>query len=334
MKILITGGAGFLGSELVNYFSKNKKLKLTIIDDLSKGYYQRIKNIKNIKFIKKDVCNLKQINLPKFNWIIHCSAIAPLPDNQSSHFDSLKSNVAQCGSVIDFCIKSGTKNIIFLSTSAVYEKEKTIPYNEKSSTPPVLMYPTSKYLAEKYFDSVVKSYDLKIISLRLANIFGKRQDYFRKQMPFLGYLIKNSLLNKELKLFAKGNYKRDYLHVNDLVSLINKILNFKNFNYQHYIFNVGSSKNYSVLDFIKKIQKITKKKLKITWGNKNQYWNKYKNIYLSKIKLDKKLIKKEVEKKVFLDNSKVMSFFNWKPKVTIEQGLKECVNYAKKEIIK
>ena len=86
------------------------------------------------------------------------------------------------------------------------------------------MYPLSKYLAEQYFESVSKSYKLNIVSLRLANIYGRNHDYFRKQPPFLGYLIKNSLLNKKPTLFARGNYKRDYLFIDDLNELIVKII--------------------------------------------------------------------------------------------------------------
>ena len=198
MKILITGGAGFLGSEIIEKILNFKNIDLTVVDNLSRGYRQRLKkNIKKIKFIKADVCKINELKLSRFDWIIHSSAIAPLPDNQSNHYNSIVSNIAQCGSIIDFCIKSGTKKIIFFSSSAIYEKEVKKPFRENIKKQPVLMYSTSKYLAEKYFDSVARSYKINIVSLRLANIYGRKQDYFRKQMPFLGYLIKNTLGNKK-----------------------------------------------------------------------------------------------------------------------------------------
>ena len=335
MRILITGGAGFLGSEIVNKISNIKNVKLTVIDDLSRGYRQRLKkNIKKINFIKSDVCKLNNLRLPKFDWIIHSSAIAPLPDNQCNHYNSITSNVAQCGSVIDFCIKSGTKNLIFFSSSAIYEKEVKKPFSENITKQPILMYSTSKYLAEKYFDSVATSYKINIVSLRLANIYGRNQDYFRKQMPFLGYLIKNTLAGKKMTLYAKGDYKRNYLFIDDLVNLILKILEYKKFNNKHYVFNVGSGNAYSVLDFLKIIKNITGIKPKVSWGNKSNYWKKYKNLYFSKIKFNKNLIIEEVEKKVFLNSDKAKKFFKWSPKTNIAVGLKECINYAKKILIK
>ena len=113
-------------------------------------------------------------------------------------------------------MQSGTKNIIFFSSSAVYEKQVKKPFDENITNPPTLMYPTSKFLAEKYFDSVVRSYKINIISLRLANIYGRNQDYFRKQMSFLGYLIKNTL-NKNP--FIKS-CKKNCICVNDPGALI------------------------------------------------------------------------------------------------------------------
>ena len=336
MKILITGGAGFLGSEIVNsIINKEKNVKITVIDNLSRGYLYRIKdNLKKIKFYKADVANINNLKLKKFDWIFHCSAIAPLPDNQSCHYKSISENIAQCGAIVDFCINSGSEKIIFFSSSAIYEKVKSVPFREKKLVAPILMYPTSKYLAEEYFKSIALSYKIKIISLRLANIYGRNQDYFRKQLPFLGYLIKNTISQKVLKLYAKGDFKRDYLFVDDLVELIIKIIHSKKISFKSHFFNVGSGKSYSVPDFIRIIKKVSGIQPRVIWQKKTNYWMKYPGIYKSKIKLKKELIKQEVEKKVFLDSRKVMKFFNWKPKITIEQGLKECFYFAQKKFFK
>jgi nucleoside-diphosphate-sugar epimerase len=335
MKIILTGGAGFIGSELSEYILKNlKNSKIKIIDNLSRGYLQRIKDIKKkVIFIKADVKKISNLKLNKSDWIIHASAIAPLPDNQISHRSSLEENLSQCGAIVDFCLQTGTKNILFLSSSAVYEKTKSKIFSETKVTQPILMYPLSKYLAEKYFESVCKSYDLNVVSLRLANIFGRKQDYFRKQIPFLGYLIKNSLLKKNLTLFAKGDFKRDYLFIDDLNRLILLILTntkFKKKNKIYEVLNVGSGYKYSVPNFVNLIQKILNQKINVLWGKKTDYWKKYDFLYKSKIKFDQKLIEKEVKKIVALNLKKVKKMYNWKAEYKINEALEECILAAKK----
>ncbi len=337
MKIILTGGAGFIGSELSEYFCKfSKKYSLTIIDNLKRGNFKRLKNIKKkVKFIKSDVRKINNLKLKKVDWIIHASAIAPLPDNQIDHQSSIEENISQCGSLVNFCLKTGSKNILFLSSGAIYENTKSKIYYEKKVTKPLLMYPLSKYLAEQYFESVSKSYKLNIVSLRLANIYGRNHDYFRKQPPFLGYLIKNSLLNKKPTLFARGNYKRDYLFIDDLNELIVKIITNIKFKKKSNIYealNVGSGAKYSVPDFILLIQKILKKKIDVKWGRKKDYWNKYNFLYNSKIKFDQTLIEKEVKKKVSLSLKKVHKLYDWKAKFTINDGLNECISVAKKQL--
>lgn len=336
MKILLTGGAGFIGSHLVEYFTNKKNNDLSVVDNLSSGTFDRIQDFKKkIKFYKINLSDIsREVNLNrKFDWVIHCAALAPLPDNQSDHYDSLISNVANCGSLVNWCIQNGNKNIIFLSSSAVYENNNRAPFKESDNVSPYLMYANSKYLAEQYFYAVAKSYNLNVIILRLANVYGKKQDYFRKQPPLIGYLIKCILRNKICNLYAKGSHIRDYIYIDDLSNLIFKIINKKSIIRKKSffkIFNVGSGNNYSVKDFILVLEKILQKKLIVSWKEKSNYWLKYKNIYYSKIKFKKKLIKKEVEKKVILNLNITKSFFSWKPKVDLLTGMQQCTSYAKK----
>ncbi len=338
MKILITGAAGFIGSEMIEFLLNfiKKKNNLIAIDDLSRGDINKLSKFKkNILFIKKDVKKINKLKLKNVDWIIHASAIAPLPDNQISHFSSIQENISQCGMIVDTCVKNGIRNILFLSSSAIYENHKSYPFKEDKVIQPTLMYPLSKYLSEKYFYSVSKSYNLNVVNLRLANVYGRNQSYERKQPPLLGYLIKNILLNKSSTLYAKGDFKRDYVFIDDLNQLVKKILFSNKFRSKKGIFekiNVGSGSLYSVLDFLKILEQITKKKILYKWGDKKKYWRKYNNLYKSKISLDTNLIKKEVEKKVKLDLSNVKKLYNWKANYTIDEGLKECIKYASKKL--
>lgn len=136
---------------------------------------------------------------------------------------------------------------------------------------PVLIYPVTKFLAENFFESISKSYPINIVSLRLSNIYGRNQDYFRKQLPFLGYLIKGYLLKKKLTFFSKGNHRRDYLFIDDLSNLITKIIKTKKYNKLNNsfeVFNVGSGRQYSVMELIKFFQRIINSNLSYSWGKK------------------------------------------------------------------
>ena len=332
MKILITGGCGFIGSELAQALFKNHEV--FIIDNLSTGYKNRIKNnLSKINFIYGDLNEPRKLfKIPKVDWVIHAAALSALPNNQINFSKSIDCNIKACASLTDWCIKKGVKNIIFFSSSAIYEKNKTYPFFERNVEKPILMYPLSKFIAEQFFYSISKSYPVNIVSLRLANVYGRNQDYFRKQLPFLGYLVKGYLTKKKLVFFAKGNYKRDYIFIDDLTNLIKKIINKKKYNNMQNTFeafNVGSGKQYSVLNFIKIFESLVGAKLNFTWGYKKNYWNKFKELKRNKLKIDQNLLKQEVEKKVILNISKVKKEFNWKPKFKIKYGLNQCLIYAK-----
>ena len=335
MKILITGGCGFIGSELVESLLINNEIFL--IDNLVNGYESRIKsNLSKINFIRGDINDPKKLSkVPRVDWVIHAAALSALPNNQINFSNSIEHNIKTCASLMDWCVKTGVTKLIFLSTSAIYEKNKKYPFNENDVEQPILMYPLSKFIAEKFFYSISKSYPVNVISLRLANVYGRNQDYFRKQLPFLGYLIKGYLDKKKLVFFSKGNYKRDYLFIDDLSNLIKKIINknkYKNIKNTFEAYNVGSGKQYSILDFIKIFEELVGAKLKFTWENENKYWGKFSELKKNKLQLNKRLLSEEINKKVILNISKVKKEFNWEPKFEIKYGLTQCLVYANKII--
>ena len=340
MKILVTGSHGFIGAQLIHYLSENYKqseIEIYAIDDLRSGYEIRLAEVINnpsFNHIKTNVVNLTRLELPKMDWVIHCSATAPLPDNQISHYQSLENNVSACGAIADFCIKTGTRNIIFMSSSAIYEKNTSLPFYEHEVSKPSLLYPMGKYLAEQYFESLMKSYDMNVFALRLANVYGPRQDYFRKQPPLIGYLIKSLIKGEKATLYANGNFGRDYVFIDDLTRLINIILNTSNpkgiiVKYGH-DYNVGSNTQISVPEIIECLQKVTGQKLEYEFKPTKDFWHKYKSLYEMPIKLNPELIEQEVQKKTKLDSSKCEKAFGWFAETTFEEGLLECFSYGQK----
>ena len=264
--------------------------------------------------------------------VINCAAIAPLPDNQIDHHRSIVQNVASCGAIVDFCSKNGIKKIIHFSSSAVYENgpsSRGIPASLKHELKPLLMYPVSKYLSEIYLESQYKQFNLDIYCIRLFNLYGPMQDYFRTQPPLLGYLIKNLFHQKPVTLYATKKAVRDYININDLIDFIIICLNKKSKNNFSRV-NLGSGKSYSVYDLINVLESVSGKKLTFKMGKTSSFWKKYNNLFSRKAPLPYKIVRNEIDKIAKSDISDTYKKYNWKPKVTIYEGLKECLDYAKK----
>ena len=133
-KILITGCAGFVGSSLISYFNEaNKDIKIVGIDDLSYGYKERLEDLdlhfKNIPIEK--FCSERNLSNAQFDAVIHCAAIAPLPDNEADPVKSYEQNVVNAIRIAQYCTEIGCKKLIFLSTAALYELDEIYPSTEK-----------------------------------------------------------------------------------------------------------------------------------------------------------------------------------------------------------
>ncbi len=333
-RILITGICGFVGSSIARKFLSGNYGNIEIhgIDDLSYGYKERILDIQNqIKFYKNDVSMINNIVKNRyFDFIIHCAAIAPLPECQVNLERTIVQNVSKCGAIIDFAVKCGVKNIIFMSSGAVYEGCDTFPTPENIKTNTRLAYTNSKLLAEHFFESICKSYPINVTSIRLFNLYGPHQDYFRKQPPLIGYLLKSIINNETAFLYGNGLQRRDYIYIDDLTNLIFKIMNemfIKDNGYT--VLNAGSGISYSVNEIISLIENISNSKLTYVRMSEEGYWDKYDELSKNQIKLNKNIISDEVNKTTLADCSFALSKYGWESSTLIEIGLQECFQFAK-----
>jgi UDP-glucose 4-epimerase len=336
MKILITGVAGFVGSTIARKLlaTEGQHYEITGIDNFSFGYKERLIDLNDrIDFIEGDIADSSKIPVKDYDVIIHCAAIAPLPECQINSHRAIVQNVANCGSITDFALNNGIKNIIFFSSGAIYEGVDVYPTPETVSIRPRLVYPTTKYLAEEYFKAMCRSHALNVTSIRLFNLYGPHQDYFRKQPPLIGYLLSCLLKNEQAVLFSSGNQKRDYIYIDDLVDLVliasssmQELSEDGNF----IPVNAGMGHPISVNRVIELIEVISNKKIQIERRSAKTYWEKYPEIYNKKIALNTIVIEDEVNKFTHADTNKLEDLFDWSPKITMEFGLNECLKHAKK----
>ena len=340
MNYLITGIAGFVGSSLARaILAKHPDSTITGIDNMSFGYRERLTDIANrIEFIEGDLVDIDRLlGRRHFDSIVHCAAIAPLPECQRDSHRALSQNVAICGSVTDYALASESRDIVFLSSGAIYEGTTQFPTREDTFISTSLIYPTTKYIAEKYFEAMCRSHSLNVTAIRLFNLYGPQQDYFRKQPPLIGYLLTSLIRDEKAVLFASGEQCRDYIFIDDLLELVQlSVSKMKDSpSGGHFVaVNAGSGVPVSVNEIISMLETISGRQLSIERRPAAQYWNKYSELFKRPISLDYAIIEREVNKHTQADIEKAREEFRWTPKVDLLDGLASCFQHAQRIISK
>jgi UDP-glucose 4-epimerase len=268
--ILVTGGAGYIGSHIVEQLVKKNFLKIFIVDDLSTGHKRLIN--KKATFIKANINKtqlIKKIILKnKIDTIIHLAAKTIVTESEKKPKLYYKANVLGTSSLLDATKNSSVKNFLFSSTAAVYGSK--ISYvNEKSKTLPDSVYGKTKLQAE---DLVKRNFKKNYIILRYFNVVGASPSKKIGLINKYGQLFKNFaveiLKNKpKLSVYGKdyntkdGTCIRDFIHVSDLADIHLKVLLKASKDNKSVILNCGYGKGFSVLEVVNNFKKFSKNKV-------------------------------------------------------------------------
>lgn len=220
MKILITGAAGFIGSQLAYKLYKNGH-KLILIDNFSYGKYDNLEfpdhSFKNeiINMDIRDKNGIKDIfKSENIDFVYNIAGIAPLPDCQINPCEAIDVNVNGLVNILENARIYGVKKIIQASTNAIYENTDKFPTKEEDLFKlPTLIYPNTKYSAERFAQSFCDTYGMNITCLRFANVYGPHIDCLRKQPPFVAYMIRELYYDRIPIFHSDGNQKRDYIYM-------------------------------------------------------------------------------------------------------------------------
>lgn len=328
-KILITGGAGFIGSQL-GYDLHNKGHEVILLDNMSFGHKDNlIINGKSFgKFIKDDIRNKTLFKHCKgVDYVFHFAGIAPLPNCQENPYEAVDVNVAGTANVLEACRVNNVKRIIFASTSALYENNTKFPCKETDQVTPDLVYATTKLQCEDLCNSFSKSYGMEIVCLRFFNVYGPHQDFKRKHPPLTGYLIKEFMLGNTPILHSTGDQQRDYVYIDDLLEICKISLTHKNA--PGNIFNVCSGNTLSVKDIVKEISIYFDNPKTPIYREASKFWEKYPNLFKGKYPLSIKRLEKEVNKFSLGCKNKSKNILQWSSKISPKEGFKTTVEYAK-----
>lgn len=328
MKILITGAAGFIGSQLAHRLWKDGH-ELILIDNFSYGKKDNLifeDHDFNQEIIIEDIRNYEKMEEifknNKIDYIYNIAGIAPLPDCQSNPYDAIAVNVGGLVNMLECGRKYGVKKVIQASTNAMYENETEFPTKETSFELPTLIYPNTKYCAERFAQSYCDTYGMNVTCMRFANVYGPHIDCLRKQPPFVAYMIRELYYDRTPIFHSDGNQRRDYVYVDDLIELAIAVQKGDGFD----AVNCSSNQNYSVNELYQISSEIMGKDIKADYANDAHYWEKYPALFEGEYKIKDEILKNEINKYSLCDNSYAKEKYGWEPKIDIKEGLKRVID--------
>ncbi len=321
MNILITGGAGYIGSHSANIFLDNGH-QVTIIDSLINGHTSLIP--KKSKFINCDIADRQKVSSllkqNKFDVVVHFAGFTRVAESLKNPNKYFENNFEKPKLFFDYCLKNELKKIIFSSTGSVYGNIDKKNILETDIANPINPYSESKYKLEKYLIQLSQEDKVDATILRYFNVSGADEKMRSGLMSNPDNLIKaicEVATNKRDKLIINGNnYNtkdgttvRDFIHVSDLAEM--HLMAAKNLveKSETEVFNCGYGVGYSVQDIINTMSKILKNKINFAYGPRR---------------------KGDAEYSV-ANNEKFVKKFNWKPKYNnLEYILKTALNWERK----
>jgi len=304
-KILITGGAGYIGQNLTNFFLK-KGYKIYIIDNLSTSSPIEKNILKKIEFYKFDLIERKKVKSfferKNFDLIVHLAAFSGVSEFNKNLKKSFNNNVLATKNLVKFAFKNKNTKLIFSSSAAVYGRVSKNKISETNICKPANYYGLSKVACENIINNQLKN---NYAILRYFNVVGSIIDYkIEKKISSLFDIIAKSIKLKKYKININGKNletrdgtpERDFIHISDLCEIHKSIYKYLNKN-KKIVINCGSGKRFSVLKIIREFEKKIKKKFKITYKitNTNETQTICSNINLLRKKLKIDIKKKTIE---------------------------------------
>ena len=268
LKILVTGGAGFIGRYLVDFLLQHNEV--TIYDDLTNSSKEDIESLieKGAKFVNEDILDYQKLQKSciGFDLIIHLAAKSDVVDSIIHPEITNEVNVTGTENIMKCCIENKIKKIIFASSAAVYADSK-IPITENVKTNPLSPYGKSKLAAEQKIKKISEEYNINAITLRMFNVYGKGQNY--QYAGVISKFIKNISEDRPIEINGDGKQTRDFVSIFDVVDAFECAI--KNIEEKKGdVYNIGTGNSISINEFVKLIQKVTDKKTEIKYKGQNK----------------------------------------------------------------
>lgn len=311
MSFLVTGGAGFIGSHLVEYLVKHKAGKVFVVDNLSTGNLNNLEpylSEKSIEFHEIDINDCHKITelAMKVDYVLHQAALGSVPRSIKDPLASHESNATGFLSVLEACRLGNVKRLVYASSSSVYGDSQELPKREELIGRPKSPYAVTKLMDEAYGELYSRLHSLSIVGLRYFNIFGPRQNPKGPYAAAIPLFILEAISNGRPKVFGDGEQSRDFTFVQNAVQANIKAL-FSEEEVSGEVFNVACGERYSLNTVLAEITGISNSELKAD--------------YLPERLGDIRNSHASIEK--------ASKFFDYSPEVKLQQGLEITYNWYK-----
>lgn len=306
MKVLITGGAGFIGSNIANELCKYKEVdEIIIIDDLSNGSIENLTKSNKINFVKGDICDFDLVNkiCSNIDVICHQAAWGSVPRSIEQPKDYMKNNVQGFSAIVESAKNNNINKIIYASSSSVYGDNQDRQKIEDNLGNQLSPYALSKRFDEMLANNFHDLYGINFYGLRYFNVFGENQKWDSEYSAVIPKFIKLVLNEQSPIIYGDGEQSRDFTYIKNVVDFnIKLILN--NSKVGSHFLNVGLGESTSVNDLFNLISKKLNSNIKPTYKEKRKgdILNSLANISKSKD-------------------------FGYNPQIELEEGLEKTIDW-------
>jgi len=295
MKILITGGSGFIGSYVVRHLLENDHHVKVL--DLKEPKIRH----KNLEFVKRSILDNITNDIKGSDAVFHFAALLGVDFSDKRPLETMKINLEGSVNVFKSAIDAGVKKMIYSSSSEVYGEPRELPIKEDSVKGPVSTYGVSKLAAEIYAKAYNQEFGTDIRIVRFFNVYGPGQEPNWVVPIFLN----KALRNEEIKIFGNGNQTRCFTYVEDIADGVLKVFEKGKLGEAY---NIGNNNPTTILELAELVKEITKSKSEIV-----------------KLGFGKETRLKEREIEYRIPDISKMTSLGWKPKVMIREGVKRML---------
>jgi len=312
--VLITGGAGFIGSHLVEEYLANKAEKVVVYDDFSTGTIQNLKHIKEerLKIIKGSVLDREKlgevVKKEEIHVIDHLAAELEVYTGIKDSLKDARINIFGTLNVLNVALQNSVEKVMFASSGAVYGEAQYLPVDENHPLEPHWPYGVSKLAAERYVLQYHKLFGLDTTAFRYSIVYGPREWFGRVLTMFIKRIF---LENKAPVVFGDGTQVRDYVYVDDVAKA--HMMAIRNEKSAGQVFNISSGEGVSVKELTEKLIELSGKRLEVIFDDPRE--GEASRFQPERIRLQGEL------RKFVLSNSKAKERLGWSPRMEFRDGV-------------